>query len=601
MKYNGKSYDFVYFHSECFGKEQHNCPPGATRYRFVMNLNVYRKRMAIITSAYFSEAEERAKEAGKRAHVVMIAVGGGLWSIYPKQNDILIEEVEKLIKSGHYEHFDCVDLRWFRNDDEVITRTVQKASGGHLTIRFGKESPSATTLYNPNGTKFLIDKDSLLVMNYAWDSNSFPGNEYWCGKFHDSSDSSSASCSLITELHNPYINEALIQGGRGDANIRYYENGIKLGSPQLASSIHEEIGSRSGDDLSSHHHPSGTIVRFKGEYPGEAYRIVKYNLFNRFGKNAALGEFEFNSEKFASQVRNRFFQLQKDQIDKHDAFWGHLQRLLFGWLLYMRQTHYDRYGNEERFREMLNSIKPLVPILRRRKEIIPDFEFNFNSNFMVINDNLDSFKMLMDYELVENANGIFPLLASAIRDFYINWKGKTGSGDDPCDRLKNDYFEGDYNRNLLLKFAILMYEPREEMKKCFHQEIHFKDFSIFKTISFMSTINDDYLENLGKMGPKNLASLHSRYFNGEMIRFYLQNNRRFKISNYYEFIQFLRKLYISGLMEKRYFINGIDFIDKYKKSHGWDQQMFTTYIDKCKREGKFLGECNKASKEIPST
>jgi len=52
----------------------------------------------------------------------------------------------------------------------------------------------------------------LIVANYAWDSNAFPGNEYWGGNLAASGDPAAASCSTIWNHMNPECNGKFMSG-----------------------------------------------------------------------------------------------------------------------------------------------------------------------------------------------------------------------------------------------------------------------------------------------------------------------------------------------------------------------------------------------------
>ena len=77
------------------------------------------------------------------------------------------------------------------NHDEFLPGTDVK-------ITFSEQDPFSR---NKKG-----DHDYLKVAMFAWDGNSFPGNEYWKGLLKASGDPAAASCTQIPQLQNAYIN-----------------------------------------------------------------------------------------------------------------------------------------------------------------------------------------------------------------------------------------------------------------------------------------------------------------------------------------------------------------------------------------------------------
>mmetsp|Transcript_23931 Transcript_23931/g.32916 ORF Transcript_23931/g.32916 Transcript_23931/m.32916 type:complete len:111 (-) Transcript_23931:90-422(-) len=98
-----------------------------------------------------------------------------------------------MINSLPFDHaIGDVDFSW------IMPEKAESLFLNAVEIHFSKRHPQSLLPSNK--------ADSLLVVSYAWDSNSWPGNEFYSGSLDGSGDPAAASCSMIAELHNAEIN-----------------------------------------------------------------------------------------------------------------------------------------------------------------------------------------------------------------------------------------------------------------------------------------------------------------------------------------------------------------------------------------------------------
>lgn len=277
------------------------------------------------------------------------------------------------------------------------------------------------------------------------------------------------------------------------------------------------------------------------------------NLYLQVIKKLALKiesnhELNFYHESFLKKLYNAIISKGKKLLSL-GFFRYDLSRLLFKWMIHMRQE----IKNDSKFNSIISKkFKPILSLFYKNIDIGGSpLSFVFKSMNVY---NLCTFRDLMEYEFVENPH-IFHSFSLILDEFYI--KKSIVS----CEELKNNYFGGNFNGNVLLKFMIIFYDPQEELnRKCFLKEVKYFEFlkishSIMeKREEIENVITLEYLENLKSNGPKSLLSggfNNLKYSNSFTIEFLLRSNRRFWIRSLYDFIDLLEKLREEGLLDMK--------------------------------------------------
>ncbi len=165
-----------------------------------LNTDVYRRRIRAVIEPFLFEAAERARDVGRRAYVHAVGLGLGVWGVHSDQGQLMCHEYGKVL-SEHSELTETIsdlDFSWFPPDCNCRGRFDSDDFNG-VRVHYSRRNPAAP----------LDDAEKLLVAMYAWDGNSWPGNEYWVGSLTDSGDPAAACCSLIAELQNPDVNHMI--------------------------------------------------------------------------------------------------------------------------------------------------------------------------------------------------------------------------------------------------------------------------------------------------------------------------------------------------------------------------------------------------------
>ena len=103
----------------------------------------------------------------------------------------------------HLTRVKTINFSWIASCPDVPELVDRKQFEG-INILFSRRNPFDPLPHT--------EQPQLVVAMFAWDGNSFVGNEYWQGHLSASGDPAAAACSIIPELMNPDINSANIRG-----------------------------------------------------------------------------------------------------------------------------------------------------------------------------------------------------------------------------------------------------------------------------------------------------------------------------------------------------------------------------------------------------
>lgn len=174
-----------------------------------LNVSVYNKRIRLVLEPFLRDANARAGALGKKAWIHLVGLGLGVWCAVGRaeQTHFFLNALESVLWHVALPHIGVIDLSWFHATQLPLTKTkhdeyypANNQAKNTMRILFSQSNPAEAL---PSGY--------LLVASYAWDSNSLPGNEYWCGMLGASGDPAAACCSTIGELQNVYINEFFVK------------------------------------------------------------------------------------------------------------------------------------------------------------------------------------------------------------------------------------------------------------------------------------------------------------------------------------------------------------------------------------------------------
>lgn len=306
--------------------------------------------------------------------------------------------------------------------------------------------------------------------------------------------------------------------------------------------------------------------------------IDELSLSDKEEENLNFHDHDF-ANKFYQIITIQENSLEENNFPYSSHFWYNLLRLLFKWIIYMRQS-----VDEREFKRILENTRSFMSMIS--DNIGLDFPLDLNPRSIEgVSCNelkIHIFQSLVSCEIIDNPLN-FSIFNSILHEAYGSGEQiERGRINFSCDELKNKYFNGNFDSNVLLKLAIIFHDPLGMIRReCFSKESPL----ILDSRLDHSAIGA-IMKNPRLRGYENLEISIFEFVNSFILRSFLKNNQRFLVCNSVQLLALLTRLDDSGLLTRTILERIIEFkfVDG-KDICKWDQRKFDRILNASIRKG----------------
>ncbi|XP_033227629.1 uncharacterized protein LOC117179704 isoform X2 [Belonocnema kinseyi] len=203
-KFYGEEYHPLYEEAMRKLKSEDNKRYILIRNQLIFDIENYMKRTLLSVEIILLEANTRAEKQNTTAFVHVVGFGLGkfdkrVWKIMQHQEIYFLKTFEIAIKKMNKKLKYVSDIMFSYLRSQKCGDVGDGDYLGDIKIHFAMREPHSRLIGS-------VDAKKLLVVTYAADGNSLPGNCFWQGFLSASGDPAAACSTQIAELHTARIN-----------------------------------------------------------------------------------------------------------------------------------------------------------------------------------------------------------------------------------------------------------------------------------------------------------------------------------------------------------------------------------------------------------